>query len=88
MRIVRPYGLGIVLVGAGVALYVRRRCTETGLSYLDVLKQLPGEARKYWDDTRRRGLLALEDGLSAAHRREEEVLRAIAAVGAAEGDAS
>jgi hypothetical protein len=88
MRIVRPYGLGIVLVGAGVALYVRRRCTETGLGYLDVLKQLPGEVRKYWDDTRRRGMLALEDGLSAAHRREEEVLRAIAVVGAAEGDAS
>jgi hypothetical protein len=88
MKIVRPYGLGIVLVGAGVAYYVRRRSAECGLAYMDVLKQLPGEARRYWDETRRRGALALEDGLSAAHRREEEVLRAIAAVGGAEGNAS
>jgi len=88
MRIVRPYGFGIVLVGVGVAYYVRRRSAETGLGYFDVLKQLPGEARKYWDDAGRRGKLALQDGMSAARRREDEVVRAIAAAGGAEDDAS
>ena len=53
---------------AGVAFtyYVRSRHARTGEGYLHIVRQLPGDALRWVDDTRSRATKALEEGKSAA----------------------
>jgi hypothetical protein len=78
MRLLPPLGFGVVAAGIGVACYVRRENERTGAGYLAVLRQLPAQARSLVDDIGRRGRLAAQEGLQAAHMREEEVARQLA----------
>ena len=71
---------GGVLVGASLAYYVRERSQATGQSYVEVLRLLPGEARRGYGEARRRAQLAIDDGLRAALMREHQVDRALVAV--------
>ena len=71
-------GFGAVVAGVGVAYYVRRQSAQTGDGYLAVLRQLPAQARSLVEDVTRRGRLAMQEGLQAAHMREEEVTRQLA----------
>ncbi|MGZ4198806.1 MAG: hypothetical protein ACXVP1_01320, partial [Thermoleophilia bacterium] len=66
MRLWGSLVFGTVLAGASVAYYVRERSASTGQSYVEVLRQLPGEARRGYGEARRRAQLAIEDGLRAA----------------------
>jgi hypothetical protein len=72
---------------AGVALtyYVRTRHQRTGESYLSIVRQLPGSALRWVDDTRDRAVRALEEGKVAAGRRDEEFTRQLTAAGAPPG---
>ena len=75
-RRVRLWGtliFGTALAGAGLAYYVRDRSQTTGQSYVEVLRQLPREARRGYGEARRRAQLALDDGLRAARSRERQV---------------
>jgi len=46
VKLWRTLIFGTVLGGASVAYYVRERSRATGQSYVEVLRQLPGEARR------------------------------------------
>jgi hypothetical protein len=72
---------------AGVALtyYVRSRHARTGEGYLRIVRQLPGAALRWVDDTRSRATKALEEGKSAARERDEEFGRQLLAAGAPPG---
>ena len=70
---------GSALLGAGVAYYVRDRSRSTGQSYLEVLRLLPGDARRVYDQARHRAQLALNEGLRAAGEREQQVQRDLTA---------
>jgi hypothetical protein len=72
---------GTALAGAGLAYFVHERSRATGESYLEVVRQLPGEARKAYGEARRRTVLAVEDGLRAARHREDLVERELVAAG-------
>ena len=79
MRLWGTLIFGGVLAGTGVAYYVRERSQSTGQSYVEVLKQLPSEARRGYGEARRRARLALDDGLQAARMRERQVDHALVA---------
>lgn len=81
MRLVGTLVFGSALAGAGLAYYVHERSRKTGESYLEVVRQLPADARRAYGEVRRRSALALEDGLSAARRREDMVERELVAAG-------
>jgi hypothetical protein len=80
MRLWGTLVFGTALAGASLAFYVRDRSQATGQSYVEVLRQLPREARRGYGEARRRAELALEDGLRAARSREHQVERALVAV--------
>ena len=77
MRLWGTLLFGTALAGASLAYYVRDRSEHTGQSYLEVLRQLPSEARRGYGEVRRRAQLALGDGLQAARDREVQVDRAL-----------
>jgi hypothetical protein len=62
--------VGSIAAGAALAYYVQRRRTRTGESYLDIIRQLPGDAQRWATDARQRATLALEDGKTAARERD------------------
>ena len=72
---------------AGVALtyYVRTKHQSTGQSYLSIVRQLPGAALRWVDDTRDRAFKALEEGKVVARDRDEEFTRQLTAAGAPPG---
>jgi len=86
MRFWGTIAFGAALAGAGLAYYVRDRSQATGQSYVEVLRQLPQEARRGYGEARRRVTLALEDGLQAARSREHQVERALAAAAPRDAD--
>ncbi len=73
------------VAGAALTYYVRSRHARTGESYLDIVRRLPGDALRWVDDTRDRATKALEEGKTAAHRRDEEFSRQLLAAGAQSG---
>ena len=79
MRLWGTLIFGGVLAGTGAAYYVRERSRSTGQSYVEVLLQLPAEARRGYGEARRRARLALDDGLLAARVRERQVDHALSA---------
>jgi len=79
MRVLRSVGFAAILAAAGLAYYVQQRSAQTGEGYLSVVRQLPGQARAWWSETRERATLAIEEGRRAARLREQEVERQIAA---------
>ncbi len=83
MRLFGTVGLGALVAGAGLALYVRRQSEQTGVGYATVIRQLVGDIPYLVDDARRRARLALEQGREAARRRQDELTRELAAVSSA-----
>ena len=83
MRFLGTVGLGVLVAGAGLALYVRRQSEQAGVGYATVIRQLAGDVHCLVDDARRRGRLALEQGREAARRRQDELTRELAAVSSA-----
>ncbi len=79
MRLWGTLLFGTALAGAGLAYYVRDRKEQSGQSYLEVLRQLPSEARHGFGEVRRRAQLALGDGLQAARDRGLQVDRSLGA---------
>ena len=85
MKVLRSVGFAAIVAAAGLAYYVQQRSAETGEGYLSVVRQLPGQARAWWNETRQRATLALEEGRRAARLREQEVDRQIAGAERREG---
>ncbi len=75
MRLLATLGVGAIAAGIGVACYVWQQHERTGEGYLGVVRQLPAQARSLAGDIGRRGRLAVQEGLQAAHMREDEVTR-------------
>ena len=73
MRLWGSVIFGCALAGVGVAYYVRERSQATGQSYLEVLRLLPGDARRAYGQVRDRAQLSLTEGLRAAGERERQV---------------
>jgi len=71
-----------VVAGAGLAYYVHQRHKRTGMGYLDIVKQLPGDVEHVTDEARRRAAEAFENGIAAARRREAELVKRLEAAGA------
>jgi hypothetical protein len=74
------------VAGAALAYYVRSRHAETGDSYLQIVRRLPGDVLRWVDDTKARATKALGEGRSAARDRDEEFSRQLLAAGAPPGD--
>lgn len=70
-----------VVTGAGLAYYVYQRKVHTGASYLDVIKQLPGEVQRVSSDARQRAAEAVERGKAAARHRDAELAQQLKAAG-------
>jgi hypothetical protein len=75
MRFLGALGLGAVVAGVGLVYCVRRQSLRSGEGYLVALRQLPTQASSLVDDARRRGRLAVSEGLQAARMREDQVAR-------------
>jgi hypothetical protein len=73
---------GGLAAGAALAYYVQRRKARTGEGYLEIVRQLPGDAQRWAADARRRAVLAVEEGKSAARERDAELTRQLAAAAA------
>ncbi len=77
--------VGGAVAGAALAYYVRGRHQRTGESYLRIVRQLPGDALRWVDDTKARAVKALDEGKTAARERDEEFTRQLIAAGAPAG---
>lgn len=82
MRLFGSFLGAAVVAGAGLAYYAQQRHARTGASYLDVIKQLPGEVQRAGDEARRRAAEAVRQGKHAARRREAELALQLQAAGA------
>jgi hypothetical protein len=78
MRFLGALGLGVA-AGVGLVYCVRRQSQRTGEGYLATMRQLPTQASSLVDDARRRGRLAMSEGLQAARMREDQVDRRLTA---------
>lgn len=80
--------IGGIAAGAALAYYVRRRRARTGESCPTILKNLPGDTRRWVGGVRRRAVAALEEGKTAARDRDAELDGQLASAGAppAHGD--
>jgi hypothetical protein len=73
------------VAGTALTYYVRSRHQRTGESYLSIVRQLPGDALRWVDDTRTRAVKALDEGKVAARDRDQEFTRQLTAAGAPPG---
>lgn len=69
-------------MGAALTYYVRKRRAQTGEGYLRILRGLPGDARRWADQTKDRAARALEEGKTAARERDAEFTRQLQAADA------
>ncbi len=81
MRLLGSFVSAVVVTGAGLAYYVHRRKTCTGASYLEIVRQLPGEMQRVSTEARRRAAEAVEKGRAAARRRDAELALQLQAAG-------
>lgn len=81
MKLFGSFAGAAVMAGAGLAYYVYQRKVRSGASYLDVIKQLPGDVQRVSADARRRAAEAVEQGKAAARRRDEELTLQLKAAG-------
>jgi len=79
MRLLGAFGLGAVIAGVGLAYCVRRESLRSGEGYLAAARQLPAQASSLVEDVRRRGRLAMNEGLQAARMSKEQVERRLTA---------
>lgn len=77
--------VGGAVAGAALAYYVRARHQRTGEGYLHIVRQLPGDALRWIDDTKERAVKALDEGKTVARARDEEFARQLTAAGAPSG---
>ncbi len=73
------------VAGTALAYYVRTRRARTGEGYLDIMRSLPGDVRRWADETKSRAALALEEGKAAARDRDAEFAQQMLAAGAPPG---
>ncbi len=73
--------VGGAVAGVALTYYVRSRRARTGEGYLDIVRSLPGDVMRWADETRDRAVKAIEDGKTAARRRDEEFARQLLAAG-------
>jgi hypothetical protein len=73
--------VGGAVAGAALAYYVRNRRVQTGESYFDIVRRLPGDALRWADETKARATQALEEGKTAARDRDAEFTRQLLAAG-------
>ena len=79
MRFLGALGLGAAIAGVGLAYCVRRESLRSGEGYAAAARQLPVQASSLVEDVRRRGRLAVTEGLQAARMRKEQVERQLTA---------
>jgi hypothetical protein len=72
---------GGIAAGAALAYYVQKRRARTGEGYLDIIRQLPSDAQRWAGDAKRRAALALDEGKSAARRRDFDFTQRLTAAG-------
>jgi hypothetical protein len=77
-----------VVTGAGLAYYVYQKRARSGASYLDVIKQLPGEVQRVSAEARQRAADAVERGKAAARRRDAELALQLEGAGSRPGAAA
>jgi hypothetical protein len=85
MGVPRSFAAGAVVAGAALAMYVRRRHQRTGQGYVQIIKQLPSDAQRWATQTRERAVKALDEGKTAARRREDELTKQLEGVKATSG---
>ena len=73
---------GGIAAGAALAYYVQKRRARTGEGYLDILRQLPSDAQRWAVDAKRKAVLALEEGKTAARERDADFRKQLTAAGA------
>ena len=73
--------VGGAVAGVALTYYVRSRRARTGEGYLDIVRSLPGDVMRWADETRERAVKAIEDGKTAARRRDVEFARQLLAAG-------
>jgi len=73
---------GGVTAGAALAYYVQKRRARTGEGYMDIVRQLPSDSRRWAADAKRRAALALEEGKAAARERDADLAKQLTAAGA------
>ena len=71
--------VGGFAAGAALVYYVQKRRARTGESYVDILRQLPSDARHWAVDAKRRAALALEEGKAAARERDSDFTKQLTA---------
>jgi hypothetical protein len=81
VRLPSSLTVGAVTAGAALALYVQKRHRRTGLGYLEIIRQLPGDAQRWAAAAKERAALALEDGRATAQARDEQLTRRLEAAG-------
>ena len=64
---------------------MRRRHQRNGEGYLHIIEQLPADAQAWATQTRQRTTQAIEDGRTAARRRDDELTQQLEAVTPASG---
>lgn len=74
--------VGGAVAGLALTYYVRSRRARTGDGYLQIIRQLPGDAARLIDETRERATSAFDVGATAAREREAEFSRQLQAAGA------
>ena len=72
---------GGIAAGAALAYYVQKRRARSGEGYLDILRQLPSDAQRWAGDAKRKAALALDEGKSAARRRDSDFTQRLTAAG-------
>jgi len=73
--------VGGAVVGVALTYHVRRRRARTGESYLAIIRGLPGDVLRWTDEARDRAALALDEGVTAARRRDAEFGRQLLVAG-------
>jgi len=73
---------GGIAAGAALAYYVQKRRARSGDGYLDILRQLPADARRWAVDAKRGAALALEEGKAAARERDSDFTKQLTAASA------
>ena len=73
------------VAGTALAYYVRTRRARTSEGYLQIMRSLPGDVRRWADETKSRAALALEEGKAAARDRDAEFAQQMLAAGAPPG---
>lgn len=83
MRLAGTLALGTLAAGVALAYYVQRKRQAEGVSVIEAVLALPGDARRLAATVQRRADQAVRDGIEAARVSERDLARRLEAAGAA-----